>query len=39
MALNNGQAALECFRRALRVNPDLEGVRAQVIRLAKSLGE
>ena len=31
--------ALECFRRALRLNPSLENVRAQVIYLQKSLKE
>jgi len=30
-------SALECFRRALRLNPSLENVRAQVIYLQKSL--
>jgi tetratricopeptide (TPR) repeat protein len=35
MELGNPVSALECFRRALRLNPDLEGVRAQVVRLAK----
>lgn len=35
LELNNPLSALESFRRALRLNPDLDGVRAQVIRLAK----
>jgi tetratricopeptide (TPR) repeat protein len=34
---NNAVAALEAFRRALRLNPSMEEVRAQVIRLQKSL--
>ena len=33
--LGNHLSALESFRRALRLNPDLEGVRAQVDRLAR----
>lgn len=32
-------AALECFRRALKLNPDLEDVRVQVDYLARSLEE
>lgn len=35
LELGNPASALECFRRALRLNPDLEGVRAQADRLAK----
>jgi tetratricopeptide (TPR) repeat protein len=35
LELGNPVSALECFRRALRLNPDLEGVRAQVVRLAR----
>lgn len=35
LQLQNTVSALECFRRALRLNPDLEGVRAQVIRLTR----
>jgi len=35
LELGDHQSALECFRRALRLNPDLEGVRVQVVRLAK----
>jgi len=35
--LGNSVAALESFRRALRLNPNMEEVRAQVIRLQRSL--
>lgn len=35
LKLDNPVSALESFRRALRLNPDLEGVRAQVARLTK----
>ncbi len=35
LQLSNPVSALECFRRALRLNPDLEGVRAQVVRLTR----
>ncbi len=35
-ALNNPAAALESFQRALRLNPGLEGVRAQVHHLQRS---
>lgn len=35
LELGNPVSALESFRRALKLNPDLEGVRAQVARLAK----
>ena len=35
LELNNAVSALESFRRALRVNPNLEGVRARVVRLAR----
>jgi tetratricopeptide (TPR) repeat protein len=35
LKLGNHISALESFRRALRLNPDLEGVRAHVVRLAK----
>jgi tetratricopeptide (TPR) repeat protein len=37
LELQNFVSALECFRRALRLNPDLEGVRVQVVRLTRSL--
>lgn len=33
--LNNHVSALESFRRALRLSPDLESVRVQVVRLAR----
>jgi tetratricopeptide (TPR) repeat protein len=35
LQLQNPVSALECFRRALRLNPGLEGVRAQVVRLTR----
>jgi tetratricopeptide (TPR) repeat protein len=35
LELRNTVSALECFRRALRLNPDLEGVRVQVVRLTR----
>jgi tetratricopeptide (TPR) repeat protein len=35
LELGDCNSALECFRRALRLNPDLEGVRVQVARLAR----
>jgi tetratricopeptide (TPR) repeat protein len=35
LQLENPVSALECFRRAIRLNPGLEGVRAQVVRLAR----
>ncbi len=35
LQLQNTVSALECFRRALRLSPDLEGVRAQVARLTR----
>lgn len=35
----NLNAALESFRRALRLNPDLEAVRVQVARLMRLIGE
>jgi tetratricopeptide (TPR) repeat protein len=37
LELGNPVSALESFRRALRLNPDLEGVRAQVNRLERML--
>jgi len=39
LELENPVSALESFRRALRLNPDLEGVRAQVVRLARLVDE
>lgn len=37
LQLGNHVSALESFRRALRLNPDLEGVRAQVTRLTRMI--
>jgi tetratricopeptide (TPR) repeat protein len=37
LKLNNRHLALECFRRALRLNPNLEGVRAHVLYLQRTL--
>jgi tetratricopeptide (TPR) repeat protein len=37
LKLDDRISALECFRRALRLNPNLEQVRAQVVYLQKSL--
>jgi tetratricopeptide (TPR) repeat protein len=37
LQLNNRTGALECFRRALGLNPNLEGVRAQVLYLERTL--
>jgi tetratricopeptide (TPR) repeat protein len=37
LELRNPVSALECFRRALRLNPDLEGVRVQVVRLTRTV--
>ncbi|MCE9552465.1 MAG: tetratricopeptide repeat protein [Planctomycetes bacterium] len=37
MRMNNPLAALECFRRALRLNPNMEAVRAQVVQLQRTL--
>jgi tetratricopeptide (TPR) repeat protein len=37
LELLNHVSALECFRRALRLNPDLEGVRVQVARLTRAV--
>jgi tetratricopeptide (TPR) repeat protein len=37
LKLNNRRAALECFRRALRLNPNLEGIRAHVLYLQRTL--
>jgi tetratricopeptide (TPR) repeat protein len=38
LRLQNPVSALECFRRALRLNPDLEGVRVHVARLTRTVG-
>lgn len=37
LQLGHRALALECFRRALAINPNLEGVRAQVLYLQRSL--
>jgi tetratricopeptide (TPR) repeat protein len=37
LRLNNPLAALESFRRALRLNPNMEAVRAQVVQLQRTL--
>lgn len=37
LRLNNPRSALESFRRALKLNPSLEGVRCQVVRLSRLL--
>ena len=37
LMLEDPATALACFRRALKLNPNLEGVRAHVVRLQKSL--
>ncbi|MBN1590497.1 MAG: tetratricopeptide repeat protein [Pirellulales bacterium] len=37
LQLRNQVSALECFRRALRLNPNLEGVRVQIDRLSRSI--
>jgi tetratricopeptide (TPR) repeat protein len=37
LLLNEPVTALDCFRRALRLNPSMEEVRAQVIHLQRSL--
>lgn len=39
LELNDAHAALECFRRALKINPGLEGVRVQVDFLQRTLEE
>ena len=39
LQLNNRAAALESFRRALRLNPSLDGVRAHVVYLQRALKE
>jgi tetratricopeptide (TPR) repeat protein len=37
LRMNSPLAALECFRRALRLNPGMEAVRAQVVQLQRTL--
>ncbi len=37
LELHNNGASLESFRRALRLNPNLEGVRVQVVRLTRTV--
>ncbi len=37
LEMNDAFAALECFRRALKLNPDMEGVRMQIEFLERSL--
>ncbi|MFH1923120.1 MAG: tetratricopeptide repeat protein [Planctomycetota bacterium] len=37
LELDNHVSALECFRRALRLNPNLENVRVQVTRLTRMI--
>ncbi len=37
LEMSDAHAALECFRRALKLNPDLEGVRAQIEYLQRTL--
>lgn len=37
LLMDNPVASLECFRRALRLNPSMEEVRAQVIQLQRSM--
>jgi len=37
LQLGNRHAALEAFRRALKINPSLEGVRAHVVHLERAL--
>lgn len=37
LELNEPQAALDCFRRAIKLSPDLEDVRAQVAYLERAL--
>ncbi len=39
LELNDGWAALECFRRAVRLNPSLEAVRMQIDHLHRALEE
>jgi tetratricopeptide (TPR) repeat protein len=37
LEIGDGVAALECFRRGLKLNPNLEGVRAQIQYLQRTL--
>ncbi len=39
LELNDAYAALDCFRRALKINPGMEGVRVQVDFLERTLEE
>lgn len=39
LELNDNADALECFRRALKLNGDLEGVRARVLQLQRQVDE
>ena len=39
LQLDDANSALECFRLALRINPDLEGVRSHISHLEKILDE
>jgi tetratricopeptide (TPR) repeat protein len=39
LLMNNVSSALDAFRRALRLNPSMEEVRAQVVKLQKSVQE
>jgi len=39
LEMHDAVAALECFRRAIKLNPDLEGVRVQIDYLERSLEE
>jgi tetratricopeptide (TPR) repeat protein len=39
LELNDQADALESFRRALKLNPDLEGVRARVLQLQRQVDE
>jgi tetratricopeptide (TPR) repeat protein len=39
LQLGRPRLALECFRRALRLNPNLEGIRAHVTALERASGK
>jgi tetratricopeptide (TPR) repeat protein len=39
LEMNDAMAALECFHRALKLNPSMEGVRAQAQFVQRSLEE